>query len=817
MKRSARLPLVDDSELVLDELFRHTPVGVVLSDLHGTIVDVNPALCAMLGYKRVELIGRKMTDVAHPEDLTDVLSRTADLREGRTSHYVVDRRYFARNGGVIHAKVSVSVVYSKNGEPVCGIGFIQNVTERVAIETALRQSEVRYRRVVEDQTELIVRCLPDGTRTFVNQAYCRYNDATAEDLLGTSFFTCMDDDEQQLVRAKFAALQPSNPVITDQHWVAGPDGTKRWHEWSDRGFFDEAGRLVEIQSVGRDLTGQHEAQQRLVESEERYRRLFDSLPVAVWENDWSHVTAELARRNLTTAEKFVSAVADDPRLYHEVGATVRVTTANPAALAMAGVASLEEFDRWLAVAATPESAVRFSQYVPALVFGDRQVAMDEYTLIRPNGEPIDVLIRIARSDGWGSMCRMSTIAVDVTERKRIERNLLHKQEVTERAEAAAHFGSWEWNREEDLIYGSDEFWRLLDGADGGGPAKRPMSEVLSLTHPEDGAHGLETWTSVQKPSSEPRPAVFEREYRLPRSDGSFAIAQALSFATYAEDGSLMRAFGLLRDVTASKRAEEDAARHRDELVRADKMISLGILVSGMAHEINNPNHAIGLNVPLVRDAWRDAAALIDELAAGRSGLRVGRMPWSEARGEVAAMIDDVELASDRIRNIVTELRGFALDYAPGERRAVAVNEVVTASLRLLGKHIAKATRRYSMKLAEELPAIEGNAPRLEQVVVNLLLNACQALRSDREAIEIATGFDGRRVFIRVCDEGRGIAPEHLANIRTPFFTTKRAEGGTGLGVPVADRIAVEHGGELTFESEPGRGTTATLWLPPAGA
>src|SRR4030095_1705082 len=156
------------------------------------------------------------------------------------------------------------VVYSKTGEPVCGIGFIENITERVAMEAALRHSEARYRRVVEDQTELIVRCLPDGTRTFFNEAYCRYNGATAAELLDTSFFTCMNDEEQKVVRAKFAALSPSRPVITDQHWVIGPDGTRRWHEWTDRGFFDDAGKLIEIQSVGRDLTEQHEAQQRLI-------------------------------------------------------------------------------------------------------------------------------------------------------------------------------------------------------------------------------------------------------------------------------------------------------------------------------------------------------------------------------------------------------------------------------------------------------------------------------------------------------------------------------------------------------------------------
>jgi PAS domain S-box-containing protein len=121
----------------------------------------------MLGYTRAELVGRSLTDISHPEELEDIRTRTAGLREGWGGPYVVNRRYLARAGNIVHTRASVSVIYAKSGEPVCGIGFIEDITE-------LRRSELRYRRVIEDQTEMIVRCLPDGTRTFVNEAYCRY-------------------------------------------------------------------------------------------------------------------------------------------------------------------------------------------------------------------------------------------------------------------------------------------------------------------------------------------------------------------------------------------------------------------------------------------------------------------------------------------------------------------------------------------------------------------------------------------------------------------------------------------------------------------
>jgi len=813
MKSNAQQPPVEDSELVLEEIFRHTPIGVVLSDLHGTILDVNESLCVMVGYQRAELVGEQIRTLVHPDEIPDMVRRTTDLREGRTGNYSARRRYRTRDGEEVHVKVSVSVVYSKDREPICAIGFIENINEAVAMEAALRRSEMRYRRIVEDQTELIVRCLPDGTRTFVNEAYCRYNDTTASQLLGVSFFSCMDDEEQKLVRAKFASLTPEHPVITDQHWVRDPRGEMRWHEWTDRGFFDASGQLVEIQSVGRDLTEEHAAHEQVARQEERYRRLFNSLPIAAWENDWSAMMAELRRRRLHRPGALEAALRESPRLFYELGQFVNIVGVNAAALEMAGVNDIHEFRDWLGKAWLPESALRYGLALPRLISGELKSITDEFTMVRANGEPLDVLFRVSRSERWGEEWMMFPVAVDITDRKRAQRELVHKQELSERAEGAAHFGSWEWIPATDNIYGSAEFWRILDGVDAGGAHERPASECLAVLHSQDDVAASTFWASLRNPSTKARRPVIETEYRVKRADGSMTIASGQTFATYGDDGRMTRAFGILRDITAAKRAEEEMARNRDELVRADKMISLGILVSGMAHEINNPNHSIGLNVPLLRDAWRDAAMLLDDIAATQSDLRIGRMPWREAREEVTAMLDDIEHASDRIRNIVTELRGFALDHDAGERRSISVNEIVHASMRLLGKHIARATKRFTMALAPDVPMISGNASRIEQVVVNLVINACQALRNSDEGIVITTGSDAQRVFIRVKDEGRGIAEEHLPNIRAPFFTTKRAEGGTGLGLAVSDRIAGEHGGELAFESTPGHGTIATLWLP----
>jgi polar amino acid transport system substrate-binding protein len=138
-----------------------------------------------------------------------------------------------------------------------------------------------------------------------------------------------------------------------------------------------------------------------------------------------------------------------------------------------------------------------------------------------------------------------------------------------------------------------------------------------------------------------------------------------------------------------------------------------------------------------------------------------------------------------------------------------------AAVRLVEPTIRKATFCFRADYASGLPGIRCNSQRIEQVLVNLILNACQALPDQYRCIELSTWFDSQQqaVFCRLRDEGNGISPEHLARLTDPFFTTKREIGGTGLGLSVSAGIVKEHSGALEFESTPGQGTIVTLKLP----
>jgi PAS domain S-box-containing protein len=153
--------------------------------------------------------------------------------------------------------------------------------------TELRQSEARYRAVVEDQTELICRYHADGTFTFVNEAYCRYFKRSREQLLGNSFWEFIPFEWHAQARAHLGSITPDNPVAEIVHEVLNPNGEIRWQLWRDRGFFDDNGKIAEFQSVGCDITERVRMEQALRESEQQLKLLANHVPVNIWMNDES--------------------------------------------------------------------------------------------------------------------------------------------------------------------------------------------------------------------------------------------------------------------------------------------------------------------------------------------------------------------------------------------------------------------------------------------------------------------------------------------------------------------------------------------------
>jgi hypothetical protein len=312
---------------------------------------------------------------------------------------------------------------------------------------------------------------------------------------------------------------------------------------------------------------------------------------------------------------------------------------------------------------------------------------------------------------------------------------------------------------------------------------------------DTGALSLERVHHVRKDGAEINVSIRGRSIRL-------LTGGRISYCTF-------------RDITARIRLEEEAAARQAQLIHAGRMVSLGMISSGVAHEINNPNNLVMFNVPLIRAAWKDAETILQDHRRRDGDFLVGGIPFAEMREIVPRLMDGIAGASARIKNIVEALKEFARPEIQDRMCQVGINEIVRAAVEILRHPIMAGCRNFRVECDENVPLIKGCTQQLEQVVINLVANSLQALPDKDRAIRVSTEFDpgSGSVQVSVRDEGVGMTPETLRRILEPFFSTRTDSGGLGLGLSISLSIIKAHKGTLEFRSEAGKGTTACIMLP----
>jgi PAS domain S-box-containing protein len=280
-------------------------------------------------------------------------------------------------------------------------------------------------------------------------------------------------------------------------------------------------------------------------------------------------------------------------------------------------------------------------------------------------------------------------------------------------------------------------------------------------------------------------------------------------------GNILYYEGTVEDITAQKKAEERAKQQEQQLIQADKLIALGTLVSGVAHEINNPNNFIMMNTPLLLELWQEICPILERYYNTSGDFSIKGFNYAELKNDVPDLFKGILSGAKRIKNIVRDLKGFARRETDDINQDVDINEVVKTAVNLTSTMIKKSTRHFSLHYGKDIPGFKGNFQRLEQVLVNLIQNSCEALPDKEKGIVISTGFNKQTgmITVKVKDEGMGIEPRHVKYIMDPFFTTRRESGGTGLGLSISAAIISHHNGSLSFASQPGKGTTATITIP----
>lgn len=399
----------------------------------------------------------------------------------------------------------------------------------------------------------------------------------------------------------------------------------------------------------------------------------------------------------------------------------------------------------------------------------------------------------------------TAILRDITERLRAE-EALRRSEANFRTLIERSPEGIAVHREGRLVYVNPALLSYL-GYDR--PEELVGRPVLEVVHPDDRGE-VEARIGRMVKTGE---AASAREIQLVRRDGTARVAEAVALPVVFDGEPAIVA--VTRDVTERR----DLAA---KMMQMDRMIALGTLAGGVAHEINNPLAYVIANLDFVARELPQVSAL---LAAHRRGAGAGGDSQEGAEGEGAErdaarrladlqqVLQEAREGAERVRSIVRDLKTFSRPDVEVQE-PVAVRQVLESAVNMAWneiRHRARLVKDYS-----PTPPVLANESRLGQVFLNLLVNAAQAIpegRAEASEIRIRTFVEGDRVCVEIRDTGTGIAPEHLPRIFDPFFTTKPPGHGTGLGLSICRGIVEAHGGEIRVQSRLGKGSVVRVLLP----
>jgi C4-dicarboxylate-specific signal transduction histidine kinase len=411
---------------------------------------------------------------------------------------------------------------------------------------------------------------------------------------------------------------------------------------------------------------------------------------------------------------------------------------------------------------------------------DAIVLFDEKSLWEQHGNIIIAVLAILVLQS----ALLAGLLVQGTRRRRAEASLRESEERMAIAAASANLGLWHFDLPQGLFWATDHCRAMFGLAR---DVKLAPEDLLGRIHPDD-------QSTVEEGLRKLRSGVpFVGEFRLAASPDETRWLQSSGDVRTDSKTGRMRVSGTFKDVTAGKKAEEDLELQRRELAHLTRVSVLGQLSGAIAHELNQPLTAI--------------------LANAQAAKNILLLPEPDL-SEAAAALNDIVAEDHRAGEVIRRLLGL-LQKKEGKSEDVDLNEIARSTLRLLHSEFIRRRIKTVVELSERIPAVLGDGIQLQQVLINLLVNAMDELDSiplPTRRIEIRTTVQASgSVSLSIEDSGRGLSPEQADKVFEPFFTTK-AEG-LGLGLPICATIISRHGGILRVHNGSHGGLCAMFTLP----
>jgi PAS domain S-box-containing protein len=732
-------------------------------DTKGKYIYASPIVEQILGYKPEEVVGKHFYDLFHPDDSEEVKKAAFQAFAEKQPFRQFLNRCIHKNGQIVWLSTSGVPILGEEGNLLGFRGADVDITERRQAEEALRESEERYRTVIEGAHDMIQSVALDGSVNFVNKAWLDTLGYTKADLPGLNLSKVIHPDSLPHCRELFAKVVEGEPANNLQATFLTKDGREILVEGNAAPRYI-GDKVVATQGIFRDITERKNMEQQLQEKNEELDSQNEELKAI---NEELQATEEELQHSQERLERMFESATDGIVVTNLDGTVLKV---NERAAQMIGYASADELlGKNCLDCVTPGDHQKMANNMQKVI-KEGLIKRQEYTMRKADGTefPAELSTNIIK-DASGNAIGLITIARDITERKQMEQ--LFKT-VTNSSQVGIYI-----IQDKKFQMANPRFQELT----GYSEEELIGMDSLALVLPEDRDTVKEEAIKMIKGE---RSSPYQ--FRVVNKAGETRwVMETVSSIPYRGRQATL---GNYMDITERRQAEEREDQLQQELNLAGRLASIGQLAAGVAHEINNPLTGV----------------------IGFSHLMLSRDIPADMKQDLQVIHSEAQ----RVAKIVENLLVFAHQRKTG-REYVAINDIITRVLELRAYEMKVNNIEVEKQLDPELPLTMADAGQFQQVFLNIILNAEYFMTKahNKGTLLVKTEKINGNIRASFTDDGAGISKENLDKIFNPFFTTKEVGKGTGLGLSICHGIITQHKGRIFAQSELGKGATFVIELP----
>jgi len=772
---------LNDNETFYRTLFELSPSGILLEDLEGNIIDINPAMAKTIGYPGEDLIGINVKTFSHPDREGEVEQHIQQLAGGERLEHSVKNQ--TRDGSISYLHLTERKVKIPGGRE--GILCVaKDVTELKKAEDALKQSVEDYKNLMSESPLAIEVLDKNGMLVQVNKAWEKLWNAKAEDSINKyNIFKNTKISKMGLMDYVNKAFNGENLDLPDVLYNPQKPGMSRRDRWLNIKVYalkDDYGKVKNVVIIVEDITNRKIAEEALIQSETRYKQIFEDSPVPLWEEDYSRVQNYLKGLKKEKGTSYLDFFDKNSDQLQKCAQLIKVINVNKAAIALYNAKKKEDLLGNIVKTFTPNSFEIFKYEAASIAAGVKNYQAEV------NVKTLDGKIRaihFTRNLGEKGMAIVAT--QDVTEIKTAELALRESEERfrTTFNQASDSIFLIEMTEKGALIRDANEAAQTSHGYS----REELINKPITLFH--DDSSPTRVPNRIEKALSGEH-IVFETSDK--RKDGSVFPIEVSARKILINGKPFI--FSIERDISDRKKLEK-------QLQHSQKLEAIRTLAGGIAHDFNNILAAI----------------------LGYSELTLDDVPTgSIAHDNLNAIMEAGLRAKELVEQILTFSR-----QKENELRPVKVNILVKEAVKFLQASIPSTTK-LNESITPNCPMVMADPSQIHQIVMNLCTNAYQAIGNedgfinidlDKTMIAEDNSFGlpaGKYLKLVVQDSGKGIDKADYDKIFDPFFTTKNVGKGTGLGLSVVHGIISSLKGKISVSS-PGKGSVFTVYLPTVAA